>query len=159
MKRLLPALMLLASIIYSTIPINAQSGSFVVSLRNGDAVEFKLSERPKLSFPEGKLIISTSDVESEFDLTEIASTNFVGVTGVESVIDDSIKSVVFDIDTKPGHILINGCSKAIVYDLSGQQVLSIDRTNGETLDLDMTNITSGVYVIHTPLRSIKYSKR
>lgn len=132
---------------------------FVVNLRNGDAVEFKLSERTKLSFPEGKLIISTSGVESEFDLTEIASTNFVGVTGVESIMDDSIKSIVFDIDTKPGHILISGCSKAIVYDLSGQQVLSIDRTNGETLDLDMTNITSGVYVIHTPLRSIKYSKR
>ena len=163
MKRLLTALSVVATAFQSTVPMIAQSsGSFVVSLRNGENVEFILSERPKLTFPNGKLVVNAADMQSEFDLTEILKSEFMNVndpSGIESVVDNDGKTVIFNLDTAPGHVLVGGCRNAAVYDMSGKLVLSGPQAGGELIDFDMTCLQPGVYVIYTPARSIKYSKQ
>lgn len=162
MKQLLAALSGVAFVFLSTMPMIAQTGSFVVSLRNGENVEFILSERPKLTFPNGKLVVNTADMQSEFDLTEILKSEFMGVndpSGIESVVDNDEKTVIFNFDTAPGHVLVGGCRNASVYDVAGKLVFSGRQEGGELIDFDMTGLQPGVYVIYTPARSIKYSKR
>lgn len=139
--------------------MKAQTGSFVVALRSGENVEFLLSERPKLTFTDGVMTIATPYVQSEFDLSEIERTEFTGVSGVESIENDGANAVVFDLATAPGHVLVSGCKSASVYDISGKLVFDARQADGEVIDFDMSSLHPGVYVIYTPVRSIKYSKQ
>lgn len=162
MKQLLAALSGVALVFLSTMPMIAGPGSFVVNLRGGGNVEFKLSDRPKLTFPDGKLVVSTAEMQSEFDLNEVLKSEFMGVnepSGIEPVADEAGETVVFDLETVPGHVLIGGCRNASVYDVAGKLVFSARQEGGELIDFDMTGLQPGVYVIYTPARSIKYSKR
>lgn len=133
----------------------AEPKSFIVNLLNGESVIYNLSERPILTFADGKMKVKTYNMESEFELVEIAKSEFSEIVAVETMTDDT-KTTSFDITTD--HILISGANRADVFDTTGKLMLRCNSGQDKTIDIDTSTLQPGIYVIYTPTRSIKYTK-
>lgn len=155
--------LLILTLLFLTLSALAQAEQFaesmVLKFKNGETISFALDEQPKLTFYQGNLILSSSTLESSFQLSNLDSYQ-IKYSDANSV--PSIKEGDQVLRQEAGCIYISGLksqSVVTVYSTSGIVVCStIADADGCAL-VDLSTQQSGVYVISYGANSIKITKR
>ena len=141
---------------------NAHADSKLVAVDSPSATtlaSFSLSDISKLSFADGKMMVTLSDKTTK----EVAlNTNLVlkfedVTTSIAGVTDNASKlQVAFDGNT----ISVAGLAKAenaAIYSIGGQKVVDLKSWNGSPVNVG--SLSNGVYILKVNNKSFKFIKK
>ena len=133
---------------------NAHADSKLVAVDSPSATtlaSFSLSDISKLSFADGKMMVTLSDETTK----EVAlNTNLTAIAGVTD--NDSKLQVVYDGNT----ISVAGLAKAenaAIYSIGGEKVVNLKSWNGSQVNVG--SLSNGVYILKVNNKSFKFIKK
>lgn len=133
----------------------------IVELSNGQKVEYRLVDYPKLIF-DGKVIkLSADGVEIEYTPAELIKVTTGKVANVSSGIEERI-SAQSDIKVEAGFVRLSGFVKGdavAVSTVSGVQIAAYQIESNGSLVIPISSLPSGISIIKTNKQSIKIIKR
>ena len=142
---------------------NAHADSKLVAVDSPSATtlaSFSLSDISKLSFADGKMVVTLSDeTTKEVALNTNLVLKFEDVTTsiIAGVTDNASKlQVVFDGNT----ISVAGLAKAenaAIYSIGGEKVVNLKSWNGSPVNVG--SLTNGVYILKVNNKSFKFIKK
>ena len=130
----------------------------VVWLKDGSKIYIELTDEPRTTFEDGKLIITTNGPTSTFLLSNIQRYTFEGpMTGIGSV---SSRDLIFAQDSE-GVILRNvpEGTNVKLYDMSGKLLQSQTSDGHSSLHFSLTSFPVGVYLVNVDGKKLKVMKR
>lgn len=133
--------------------------NLVVWAKDGTKVAYALAEKPKVTFTETDLVITSNDVEVNYNLENMARFTY----------EDSTSTAITNLRTDESSFKLNGesllfpalkaNSTVSVYSLNGALVFKKTiRQNGEYA-FPLSNLNTGVYMINVNGLSYKIVKR
>lgn len=136
----------------------AQEQRLVVWQKNGQKVFYDLEEEPHTTFAPGRLVITTSTLRMEYNLSEVLRYTYEG--GSESIVVPETDGTGF---TQRGDdIAIHGLAEgaeALLYNLNG---LLLDRAVSDghsSLHFSLAARPAGTYIVKLGEQSIKFMKQ
>ena len=133
----------------------------IVELSNGQKVEYRLVDHPKLVF-DGQTIKLTADgIEVEYTPAEMAKVTTGEVENVSNGIEERI-SVQGDIKVEAGFVRLSGFAAGdavTVYSISGVQMAIYQVESDGSLVIPISSLPSGISIINTNKQSIKITRR
>lgn len=140
---------------------NAQENvqGIIVELKNGDKVEFKLSENPKFTFDGAKVVIKTEETEIIYSPTDILKVKLGSADPSSNI--NNLKKDDIQIEYYKDYVLIRSLRKGDevnVYSVSGALLKSyrVDETN---VNIPLSNLPKGVSVIRVNKLYLKIIKK
>ncbi len=136
----------------------ARSSELRIHLKNGGDLSFILDTKPVITFEGESLIVQCEDASYSAYLYEILYYEYIEIaTDIESYQKKEDNLIIID-----GHILYskfpNG-SNVRVYSLDGMMLGSYKIDNGGYVDLNLTSLPKGIFILKTPLTSIKIANK
>ena len=133
--------------------------TLTVHITDGSQVTFLLSERPKVSFSDGCLIITSSEANSTYFLSDVSKFTFGEIetnSGIGHVQNDETS-----LSLEGGAIVVTGLkegSTAKVYTIGGITIHS-EKVDGGTWTYSLSSLSSGVYIISINGKTFKIAKK
>ena len=134
--------------------------SLIVHTKDGSQVAFLLSERPKVSFSDGYLLISSSEADATYPLSDVLMFTFEEIeseaTGLSLLPADENSFAL-----EGGAIVVTGLkegSTAKVYTIGGITIHS-EKVDGGTWTYSLSSLSSGVYIISINGKTFKIAKK
>jgi len=130
----------------------------VVWLKNGEKVYYQLTEEPKTTFTNGKLMITSSTVNVTYDLPKVIRYTYEGAI---THIGSSTTGKMGFRQNDDGIILdfIPAGKKVSVYNLAGVLLQTLYTDGSPAFQISLKNYPFGVYIINIGEHSIKITKR
>lgn len=142
---------------YST---DSVATSLIVHTKDGSQVAFLLSERPKVSFSDGYLLITSSEADATYPLSDVLMFTFEEIeseaTGLSLLPADETSFAL-----EGGAIVVTGLkegSTAKVYTIGGIMIHS-EKVDGGTWTYSLSSLSSGVYIISINGKTFKIAKK
>lgn len=136
-------------------PIN-----FVVWAKDGTKVAYALAEKPKVTFTETDLVITTKDVEVNYSLENMARFTYEKDNSTTAITNIQTDESPFKLNE--GTLLfpsLNANSTVSVYSLNGTLVFKKTvHQNGE-YGFNLSNLNAGVYMVNVNGLTYKIVKR
>lgn len=119
----------------------------------------KLSEHPKVTQIDSSLLISTDKEEISVEIGDIDRLIFIDY--IESGIDNiTTEGIVIEISSELLSVKNLPTSKRVgIFDLSGRQVAGGLADSSGTTEISIQDLGSGVYIINSEGKQIKFYKR
>ena len=134
--------------------------TLTVHITDGSQVTFLLSERPKVSFSDGCLLITSSEADATYPLSDVLMFTFEETeseaTGLSLLPADETSLAL-----EGGAIVVTGLkegSTAKVYTIGGIMVNS-EKVDGGTWTYSLSSLSSGVYIISINGKTFKIAKK
>ncbi|MBQ6064586.1 MAG: T9SS type A sorting domain-containing protein [Prevotella sp.] len=123
---------------------------------DGTKTGIELSEQPKVTFEDGKMMVTSSALKLEYNSKEVRRFTYEPSTGDDAGLIDGITSV------KDGRMLFQGVTSAdqvAVYSPNGIRIpVSVLTANGQCF-LPLATLPSGVYVLNVNGKTSKFTKK
>jgi len=124
---------------------------------DGTSSYFTLSEKPVITLEDGIFKAVGESLTVEKPLGEVSGFNFLETlpTSVETVRGAESRYVL-------GHAYVTGMkagSRVMVYGVDGQKMLEATAGSDGNVDVDLTSLQNGVYIVKSPTSSIKVIKK
>lgn len=150
----LPFVFLLAMSVFAITEVSAQK--LVVSSSEGNEM-VELSKISEITFENNKMMLTTTDeVLQEYDIANIENLTFDFSSNVKECITQTLGDITFK--NNHGIITLSGTGElnAQVYDMKGCVVTGA--TGKNSVMLDLTALSNGVYIIKTNNKTIKFTR-
>ena len=125
-----------------------------VNTIDGKVIEYRFNIEPVVSFNDGQMIVETNeDAPVRFILDDVTKITFSG-----KIVD---KGSSLSVSVSSDVIIINGLkplSKVSVYGANGALLFSAKADAKGYAAVNVRNLSKGVYVVHTPANSFKFTK-
>ena len=152
-----------------TVVDSEEADSTSIALRlhfnDGSVVTYLLSRRPRVTFSDGNIIITTNSIEATYPTSDIAKLTYRYQEDSEEEDEESgIDNILVDetsFNIKGGVIMLSGFtegSTARVYTIGGLMVQSVQMESG-SCSIPLSSLPSGVYVISVNGKSFKIAKK
>ena len=131
--------------------------NLVFHLKSGGQTIIALDERPVITFEEDNMVLTSETTHFSIPLSDIANYNFVEGTDVEQVQDKVTKPIIAN-----GHVYFSKLkvgSRVFVYAIDGRQLRSYYADGSGSVDVDLTTLSKGIFVLKSPEASIKITNR
>lgn len=130
----------------------------VVWQKNGKKVFFELAEEPHTTFEQGKLVIMTNSVRTEYSIKDVLRYTFDGADTSISTPDPTDTGFT----QKGDDIYVHGIQAGTavqLYNLSGI-LLENRRADGQSsIHFSLTSHPAGTYIVKVGSQSLKFMKR
>ncbi len=130
----------------------------VVWKKNGQKVFYDLAEDLHTSFSDGKLVISSSSVRTEYALSDLLRYTYDGAeTGIEANVSGQMGFV-----QRGDNIVINGLeveTAVQLYDTSGRLLETRRSGSDRRVEISLHNYPTGVYIVKLGDQSLKFIKQ
>lgn len=167
-RNLLTCLFLIFSVVCPQMTKAEDSDShaplLIVDLQNDEHVDFQLADRPKVTFKDGYLIVTSAEFEMEeqsiksSDIRRIRFYEYQIPTNVNNV-NKARYSVRF-VDGKNVVISgIKGTPHVAVYSVSGVQQQADYDYDGDNINVKLQSLSKGLYIIKVNDKTIKVRTR
>lgn len=146
---------LLGLMLMSPMAVNAATDDdasvdmLVLTMADQSTKEFKLDDKPEISFADGKFLVTASQVTTDYDQSEVTEFHFKKSDGTSTGINTGNEaqfSFVFNDNT---NVRISGtkAKRASLYTIGGQFVKS-QKVNGGSVNVSLADCGSGVYILN-----------
>lgn len=147
----------------------------ILTLVNGQSIEYELSKKPELTFSDKSLTITFYDkvmsvgnnasedslpVENLYDLTEVKDFHFVNseIVGIENVMENNDFRIT-RMDSEGIGIASNGAKINVgIYDISGKLRNADIVSDATTTTINIAHLEAGTYIVKINNKTIKYRK-
>ncbi len=135
----------------------------VVVQTDGTKTEFALEDQPTLSFNGNDVVVTATDKKVTFSMQGIDNYHFVTksvTTGIQQV--ESTPQANGEPTYSPADASVSGLkagAKLMVFSINGQLIKTIVATEDGKANVNLTDLTPGIYIIKTPTKSFKVMKR
>lgn len=156
-------LLLFAFLFEVSIYCNAQNKvpGIIVELSNGQKVEYRLVDKPKMVYDGTKITLTAEGVMVEYTPSELKKVMTGEVENVSSGVDE-IPVVQGDIRVDAGFIRLSGfvAGEAVrIYSVGGGQRASCRISDDGSLIVPISSLPSGISIINVNKQSIKITRR
>lgn len=154
-----PLMRLLSLMILLAVGINGNAqtkDALQLWLDDGTITVYALSEKPVLSFSDGKMNIATSSLSTSYPLADIKLYKFIEVpVGIQSPTNEEQQPVQVLHDGSD--IVIKGLhGSAVLYDAAGHQLA---KAAGQPARFTLSGLPAGVYILNMNGQTIKLVKQ
>lgn len=167
-RNILTCLFLIFSVVCPQMTMAEDSDShaplLIVDLQNEEHVDFQLADRPKVTFKDGYLIVTSAEFEMEEQ--SIKSSDIRKIRFYEYQIPTSVSNVskarysVRFVNGKNVVISgIKGTPHVAVYSVSGVQQQSEYDYEGDNINVKLQSLPKGLYIIKVNGKTIKVRTR
>ena len=137
MKRLLSLILLCGAF-----SIGYAQKALKIYQKNGEVISYSFSEKPKIEYKDGALILTTKKTKVEYPLSSLKNMSFDDKpTSVEQVITQ--KSV----------------DKIKVYDTNGKLIKTIETSDDGTSTISLDGLKTGIYIVKNGYTTYKIQKQ
>lgn len=133
----------------------------VVEMKDGTKQNFDLDERPRVTFGESTVTISTSDFQANFDKSYEEVKNITFQKGTPTGLDTT-KAANRNFGYKDGVFTAGGIKEGEyegVFSIDGMKIDVPTSTDGANISIDFRQTAPGVYIIRINKQSFKINKR
>lgn len=132
---------------------SAETYKLHITKKDNTVEEISLSEKPAVTFADGKLCVVSMEFECE--LADVSTCTFVN-TDIPSSIGETAYSVAYD----GTDIVLKGeTGDVAVYDTAGVKQNVGIRGDGNSIVVETARLGKGIYIIKTEKKSFKITKR
>lgn len=157
------SLLLLTFLIVGSFKVHAQDTvpGIIVELANGQKIEYRIADKPKMVFDGSKITLTAEGVTVEYTPTELlkVTTGEVKNTGTD------IKEMVVqsgDIKVNEGFVRLNGFAvgeSVNVYSVSGILQASYQTSGDGSLIIPISTLPLGISIIKVNNQSVKITRK
>lgn len=163
MKELKKLLVVFCFLSFGSLYVNAQDKvpGIIVELKNGEKLEFRLVDKPKMVFDGTKIALTAEGVSLEYTPSELLKVTTGEVENVSSGIEE-LNAEQGDIQVSGGFVRLSGFmpdESVRVYSASGVLKSSFTTSSDGSLTISISDLPSGISIIKTNKQSIKITKR
>ena len=134
----------------------ANEGTLVLWHADGTKTNIELSQLPQIQFENGKVLVTSSILNMEYDANEILRFTYEEATSEDAGLVDGIASVQGDRMVFHG---VKSADKVSVYSVNGTRVpVSLSSANGKC-SLSLSSIPAGVYILKVNGKTSKFTKK
>lgn len=129
---------------------------FVVCLSSGEQVNYSVAENPKVSHDGTNLVVTTSSTSVTYDVANVSKFTIEENTGIEDIAQNSTGIV-----KKGDTLYLSGFdvnAPVVISDISGKCVYSANTDENGCLSIDLSDYTTGIYVVSANRFSCKIIK-
>ena len=143
----IPILLIFFQISFLSGASNIQSEDLIISLTNGDKIQLNLSDTPKTTFKDGKLIIETSSSIFQWPLDAVAKYNYnLPDAHIETPISIpnmkiSYINEIFSIETNKPNIFVR------LYGIDGTLINTWDLKVESKVEISLAEYSTGIYIV------------
>lgn len=133
----------------------------IVELKNGEKLEFRLADKPKMAFDGTKIALTAEGVSLEYTPAELLKVTTGEVENVSSGVEE-LNVAQGDIQVNGGFVRLSGFTSGEpvrVYSASGVLKSSFATSSDGSLTIPISDLPSGISIIKTNKQSIKITKR
>lgn len=132
---------------------SAQNG-LVVETNDGMTYSYVLAEKPRLSFNDTDMIITSADADASFARTDIKNFRFEDVeTGIAEMKANSQRMTYLN-----GIVTIEGNGPVSLYDTAGRQLMSGKASDSESVSINTNAYPQGTYIVRCGKQTMKIKK-
>ena len=163
MKELRKLLVVICFLSFGSFCVNAQEKvpGIIVELKNGEKLEFRLVDKPKMVFDGTKIALTAEGVSLEYTPSELLKVTTGEVENVSSGIEE-LNAEQGDIQVNGGFVRLSGFTSGepvLVYSASGVLKSSFATSSDGSLTISISDLPTGISIIKTNKQSIKITKR
>lgn len=133
----------------------------VFVLQNGQSITFALSDRPTLTFEGDKLVATNNKGEKkEIALNQVKDYSIQAIqdetTGIEQAPISTDKPTLAN-----GHVYYEGLKEGVwvrIIAMNGQEIARHQAPANGKLDIDLTTLNKGIYIIQAGKNTIKITR-
>ena len=155
MRRKLLALTMLLGI--GTFSFAQDNKTLVVWLADGTQTDIEVSQQPQIKFGSGKVIITSSVLNMEYNANEVLRFTYKGEGTAISPIHEEA-----GISQEDGRLVFHGITSAdqvTIYSTNGMRIpVSIVTADGH-YSISLSSIPSGVYILKVNGKTSKFTKK
>lgn len=149
----LPLLLLL--LFMSCLSVQAEE-VLVVHLKNGGQSSFAFSEKPVITFDNENMVIKSNVTTFSVSIADVSYYDFpASSTGIQE--NQHALPLISN-----GHVVFSKLpadSNVNIYTVDGKQLRRYAASRSGNVDIDLTTLPKGVYVISSPITKIKITNR
>ena len=143
------------------VPMLAESTAtaLTVHIKDGSEVTFLLSEQPAVTFSDGYLLITSSDAEMSYPLSDVVKFTFKDADETTGIDNTSVGEASFAFDG--GSVVVSGLkagSNARVFATDGTTLHS-EEVSGDSWSYSLSSLPSGVYIVSINGKTFKIAKK
>lgn len=127
--------------------------NLVFHLKNGEKTVIALDKKPVITFEKDNMVVTSEDSQYSVPMKNIASYDFSEATEVEQVLEKTGKPVFSN-----GHVVFSKLkvgSRVFVYAIDGKQLQCYTADSSGYVDVDLTTLSKGIYILKSPGTNIK----
>ena len=135
----------------------------IVEMNNGQKIEYKLADNPKLAFDGTTITLTTNEITVEYKPTDLKKVTTGDVqndnTGVHDLEQDVTQGTI---QAEGGFVRLSGFTPnepVRIYSLSGVLTTAYSIPDAGTLIISISSLPTGISIIKTNNQSIKITKR
>lgn len=151
-------LLLLLAVLFAAFSAKADDWVLQVLLSDGQVVSIKLSEEPRTTYQDGRLVITTNNYSVSYPLESVKRFTYVStdevidaIKAIEATFSNDGETLTFT-SLKPH-------TKIYLYNVAGQLLKTFDSGNRDKIVISASQYPSGVYVVKVNGGTYKISKR
>ena len=135
----------------------------VVVQTDGTQTAFALEDQPTLSFKGGDVVVASTNKQVTFSMQNVANYHFVTknvTTGIQQV--ENTPQSNDELTFSPADATVSGLkagTRLMVFSINGQLIKTFTATEDGKVNVNLTDLVPGVYIIKTPTKSFKVMKR
>ena len=135
----------------------------VVLQTDGTKTEFALEDQPTLSFKDGDVVVASTNKQVTFSMQNVANYHFVTknvTTGIQQV--ENTPQSNDEPTFSPADATVSGLkarTRLMVFSINGQLIKTFTAAEDGKVNVNLTDLVPGVYIIKTPTKSFKVMKR
>lgn len=131
--------------------------NLVIHLKSGGKAVFALVEKPVITFEGENLLVKSETANYSIPISDIDTYDFTETTEVGQVKEKVNKPVIAN-----GHVFfsqLKAGSKVTVYAIDGRQLHYYIADSSGNVDVDLTTLPKGIYILNSPDTNIKITNR
>lgn len=135
----------------------------VVLQTDGTKTEFALEDQPTLSFKDGDVVVASINKQVTFSMQNVTNYHFVtknvttGIQKVENTPQSTDEPTLSQADASVSGLKAG--TKLMIFSINGQLIKTLTATEEGQVNVNLTDLVPGVYIIKTPTKSFKVMKR
>lgn len=130
----------------------------VIHLQAGGDASFALAQQPVITLEGESMVVKGSQINYSVPISDVAYYHFAASgTDIQQPQMANNKPVISN-----GHVQFSGLaagSRVCVYTIDGKQLGSYRADDSGCVDVDVTTLSKGIYVLKSPTTSIKITNR
>lgn len=132
----------------------ADGQTLIVTLNDGQRVQFALSTTPEVTIANDQLTITTTETTASYELWKVSTFTYGTGTGIDQATADQ-KAFTLSGD----NIVVDGAATVRIFALDGKAVTLEPTVSGGQTVVSLNGLAKGVYVVNINGKSVKITRR
>jgi len=149
------ALLLLPGALWAA---NGTGQQLVLTQAGGNVTKFALADNPIITYSGNDIVVTCGDHVLQTSMANITSVSFEkgSSSGIQELRNQEVNPT-FSFNTASFEGLQTG-SRIMVFTIDGKMISTVKADAEGKAHIDMSNLPSGVYILHAPNKSFKIKK-